>query len=257
MQKHIVIKRRVASNAKRIMLKLGPYVMEGLSKALRLDTIRMGRNIVARRYLTGRGLEIGAFAAPTMMPPRAHATYVDRVPASHWEGVAEYEGYYLIDPEVVEDATTLSSLPDNGYDFLVACHMLEHSPDPIRALVNWVRVVRPGGIVMIVVPDKRFTYDRDREITSFEHVYRDYVEGPNVSADEHYTDIARNIYKMDIEMEIADYVSKKEPAVHFHVWDLEAFIDLILRFKGEVNDSIEVLEMKTNIQETLVVLRVS
>lgn len=50
-----------------------------------------------------------------------------------------------------EDATRLS-FADHSFDRLIAAHVLEHLPDPHRVLREWVRVVRPGGVISLVLP---------------------------------------------------------------------------------------------------------
>jgi predicted SAM-dependent methyltransferase len=52
------------------------------------------------------------------------------------------------------DAQFLASVPDAKYDFLHSSHCLEHMEDPVIALGNWIRVVRPGGYIVITVPDE-------------------------------------------------------------------------------------------------------
>lgn len=49
------------------------------------------------------------------------------------------------------DATALT-YPDNSFDRLIATHVLEHLPNPVKVLAEWNRVVRPGGVVSIVLP---------------------------------------------------------------------------------------------------------
>lgn len=51
----------------------------------------------------------------------------------------------------VEDATRLS-LADASVDRLIATHVLEHLPAPHAVLREWERVVRPGGMLSIVLP---------------------------------------------------------------------------------------------------------
>ena len=65
--------------------------------------------------------------------------------------------------------------------------------DPLRALSTFLRVVRPGGVVYLAIPDKRFTFDVSREVTSIAHVLRDYHEGPQCSREEHYLEWVREV----------------------------------------------------------------
>jgi len=52
------------------------------------------------------------------------------------------------------DAQYLNGVEDGEYDFVHSSHCLEHIVDPQEALVNWFRVVRPGGHLIITVPDE-------------------------------------------------------------------------------------------------------
>ncbi|MBN8902187.1 MAG: class I SAM-dependent methyltransferase [Rhodospirillales bacterium] len=60
---------------------------------------------------------------------------------------------FVYDREHV-DAQVLANVPDGGFDFLYSSHCLEHLHDPAEALANWVRVVRPGGHLVVAVPDE-------------------------------------------------------------------------------------------------------
>jgi SAM-dependent methyltransferase len=52
------------------------------------------------------------------------------------------------------DAQKLANVDDGSFDFLFSSHCLEHVRDPVEALGNWIRVVRPGGHLVISVPDE-------------------------------------------------------------------------------------------------------
>jgi tetratricopeptide (TPR) repeat protein len=81
------------------------------------------------RFLCGRGLDIGC--GP------------DKI-------TAEAEGYDLEDG----DAQYLEGLEDETYDFVYSSHCLEHTRDPLEALLNWWRVLKPGGHLLLAVPDE-------------------------------------------------------------------------------------------------------
>ena len=73
----------------------------------------------------------------------------------------------------------LDGLPDESCDFVIANHMLEHTRNPIGDNNRKdVRVLRPNGILYLALPDKRFTFDAGRAVTSYEHLKRDVFQSP-------------------------------------------------------------------------------
>lgn len=52
------------------------------------------------------------------------------------------------------DAQHLAGVPDASYDFVHSSHCLEHLHDPAEGLRHWLRVVKPGGHVIVTVPDE-------------------------------------------------------------------------------------------------------
>lgn len=49
---------------------------------------------------------------------------------------------------------------DNYLDFVFSSHCLEHIPDYYAALTEWVRVIKPGGIIFLYLPDVKCEYWR-------------------------------------------------------------------------------------------------
>ena len=58
---------------------------------------------------------------------------------------------------------------------------MEHCEDPIMTIKTFVRVLRRDGFLFLAVPDKKYTFDKDRNLTSLEHLIRDHLVGPIVS----------------------------------------------------------------------------
>ena len=50
-----------------------------------------------------------------------------------------------------EDATQLT-FPDASFDRVIATHVLEHLYQPHKVLREWIRVLKPGGVISLVLP---------------------------------------------------------------------------------------------------------
>ena len=78
--------------------------------------------------------------------------------------------------DVVADARSLP-YEDGSVDLVVSTHVLEHFADPMEVLAEWMRVLRVGGRIALVVPDWRHTFSCENEDqkTSEEGHKKDYT----------------------------------------------------------------------------------
>lgn len=58
----------------------------------------------------------------------------------------------------------------NFYDWVIASHVVEHSPDLIAFLANCDSLLKDGGVLSLVIPDKRLCFDRFRPITGLARI---------------------------------------------------------------------------------------
>ncbi len=75
------------------------------------------------------------------------------------------------------DASDLSCLADHSYDFILSSHNLEHFANPVKALYEWKRVIRPGGGLILLLPNYRRTFDHRRSPTAVDHMFEDFQKG--------------------------------------------------------------------------------
>lgn len=89
-------------------------------------------------YFVGLGLDVGAgtdgFSHYTYLFPKC-------------KGVRDWD---LPDG----DGQTLPGLAPDTFGFVHSSHSLEHMKDPEAALRRWLEVVKPGGHVIVMVPDE-------------------------------------------------------------------------------------------------------
>lgn len=207
-------------------------VRDILLRASDREDLETFRGDLARRYLRGDGIEIGALHRPLRLPRAARVRYVDvlsreQLLATHSSAVYG-NPKWVVETDVIDDGERLGTFADESVDFVVANHMLEHTEDPIATLEHLVRVLRPGGTIFLTLPDARHTFDVSRSRTSVEHLLRDHREGPATSRDEHYREwaLVECLPEERIAERIAEF-ARDGTRHHFHVWELETFLELL------------------------------
>src|SRR5882762_3162326 len=129
-----------------------------------------------------KGLEIGGpseiFTGRHLIPVYDKCGTIDSCNFSsqtiwHTSSQNEKFGRHL-GKQFVAEACDLSAIADEQYDFVAASHVLEHSANPLRAVQEWKRVLKPDGALLVIVPYKYGTFDRRRSFTAFEHVEADF-----------------------------------------------------------------------------------
>ena len=83
------------------------------------------------RLFEGRGIDIGCGQDPVMPAPDCIA----------WD-------------KHMGDGALLPGIEANSQDFIYSSHMLEDLDTPFHAISRWWEVIKPGGILFVVVPDE-------------------------------------------------------------------------------------------------------
>lgn len=216
--------------------------------------MKLCRDRVAAHFLAGEGIEIGAGNSPTAIAEgRASVLYVDYAPAETLRVMFDDPSWKK--PDLIEDGCELPSFDNESKDFIIACHVLEHTQDPIKTMNTWLSKLRPQGVLMIAVPHRDYCFDKDRALTSFEHLLRDF-EGENVSERQHLIEWAHlnNVYGNNDVEEFISKLKAEDYRPHYHVWDTDGFLDFLLRYRQQFA-SFEIEHFSRNDTEILALLR--
>jgi len=195
--------------------------------------------------LTGHGLEIGAFHQPAVIPAHCTIEYCDA--QSKQEAIKLFPELNINDLVDVHyicdlDKEGLSLFESEHFDFVVFNHVIEHVANPIKVISELFRITKSGGHVVISAPDKKFTFDRHRALTSFAHLKEEYEKNVTQVTDAHYIDFLQNVhpevFQLSPEKQQARLDSVKNRREHAHVWDSNTFSEFML-------NAIELLQLKT------------
>jgi predicted SAM-dependent methyltransferase len=179
------------------------------------------REEIARRFLHGDGIEVGALNNPLRLP-HVSIRYIDCATLDALRAGGYSDVATIHQPDIIADLESLDGIDDRSVDFVIANHVLEHLENPLRALATMSRVLRSGGVAFIALPEKHYTFDRNRSVTPLWHIVRDFQEGPQWSRHDHYLDYVANVERSrDVAERVAEYERIKQN-IHFHVWDLAA-----------------------------------
>lgn len=220
----------------------------------------------AYRYLRGEGLEIGALNRRLPVPAWATARNVDRLPTDELRAAyPELEGTELAAVDVVDDGERLETVAPDSQDFIVANHFLEHTEDPIGTIAIHLGKLRPGGILFYAVPDKRYTFDHRREVTTVEHIVRDHTDGPQWSRREHYDEYGAAVLGDEREREAPDFAERAEKfsrqledsqvSIHAHTFTAASFLALLLEIRERSEGAFEVEAFARHEAEAVAILR--
>lgn len=191
----------------------------------------------ATRWCKGLGVEIGAFKNPI---PGIQPIYVDKF------------AQYANEPTHAQYFGEATDLPfvDESLDYVASSHVLEHTANPVKALNEWHRVLKPGGVVYMVVPDKQYTFDSPREPTPISHMIEDFFNDVDDTDSTHIEDFVYGInwsefapqdspeegriHRDELAQSYRQATSRKDIInIHFHVFTEDSVCELIRAINEE------------------------
>jgi SAM-dependent methyltransferase len=194
-----------------------------------------------------KGLEIGG-------PSSAFERWFKPVPIYHRVGAldncdfsrnttwTEHADAYRYSPSrppgksIFCDASNLSCVEDDTYDFILSSHNLEHFANPVKALYEWKRVTRPKGGLILLLPNYQRTFDHWRTPTPVDHMFEDFA---NNTPEDDLFHLPEILEKHDFSIDPG--VASKEQfraraldnfnnrCLHHHVFDSSNSRDLLTR----------------------------
>jgi len=167
--------------------------------------------------------------------------------ATIWEGSLEAGKWYHYYEtknnglQYILEASDLSPIASSNYDFVISSNCLEHLANPLKAVGEWIRVVKKDGLLLLVVPCQDFCFDHNRPVTSFSHLVSDFENGVQEDDLTHLKEILE-LHDLSMDKHAGSFEQFKDRslrnfenrALHQHVFDLSVLKEISNYFKLEV-----------------------
>lgn len=132
--------------------------------------------------LVGKGLEIGPSHSPLAAKKDGYDVEIldyldaDALRAKYAAAGADVSRIEAVD--YVADGRPLADVigAEGRYDWIIASHVIEHVPDLVLFLRECRKLLRPGGALVLAVPDKRCCFDIFRPISTVGQVLQAHLD---------------------------------------------------------------------------------
>lgn len=228
-----------------------------LDERLKMRDVRM---LLSHQFLDGKGIEIGALHMPTPLPPGVKARYVDYISVAKLRRqYPELKDLPLVNVDIVDNGERLTKVKDSSVNFVIANHFFEHCQDPIGTFITFYRKLRGNGILYMAIPDKRYTFDMHRPLTSYTHLLEEHKIYPSRKFyKEHVRETARLGELLKSRKEIETRVQElldMNYSIHHHVWTQKEMVDFFYKTAEKFSLNIEIAAMVNNVHEVIFVIR--
>jgi SAM-dependent methyltransferase len=201
------------------------------------------------------GLEIGPLDKPLVQRvPGRSIYYCDYAPREVLRTKSSADPNVRIDniPEIDFVTTQIRAEVFGGktFDYVLASHVIEHVPDMLGWLGQLLLVLNPGGRIVLAVPDRRYTFDYLRPLSTlgqllearheqrtrpvFSQVYDAFGMAAKVDtalcwSQPGYPDALERYYTKDLALRLAEDARDGGGYHDCHCWvfTYESFLDIV------------------------------
>jgi SAM-dependent methyltransferase len=204
------------------------------------------RSLFAMQHLSGRGLEIGPGRLPLPVPSGVKVEYLNDISAEQLAKIKKVP----VEQIRVDHIGSAENLPfnDDVFDFVASCHVMEHLEDPIRGTREQFRVIKPGGVILMVLPNYVANeWDFRRQPPAITHLLQEHADARVMARNKllHYRECVHRAFIPNGEPGFEETVArltKRNEKIHFHVFNHTLMEGMIVAAAGEQNCGCELID---------------
>jgi SAM-dependent methyltransferase len=151
---------------------------------------------------TSFGLEIGPSYSP--LAPRKGGWNIEIADHLDAKGLRDKYAAWGVDGKSIEDVDYIIGADglfaaigeEARFDFILASHVIEHVPNVIKFLDDCYKLLKPEGILSLIVPDKKFCFDAIKPLSTTGQILQAHIDrrtrhSPGTIYDAHALHVSR------------------------------------------------------------------
>jgi SAM-dependent methyltransferase len=143
--------------------------------------------------------------------------------------------------QYISEATDLELIPNENYDFVISSNCLEHIANPLKAIEEWIGILKRDGLLLLILPNKDYCFDHDRPVTRFTHLLEDLHTDVKENDLTHLDEILE-LHDLEMDRPAGNFEQFKERslknsenrALHHHVFDVPLLKEIFDYFNMEI-----------------------
>lgn len=206
---------------------------------------------LAYHYCRGIGIEVGAMSSPYL--GFSHATdikYADIFSSDELRNIISslnVDGMYkkeIVNTDILllQPKYSLFDAINQQVNFVYSSNVFEHHSNPIFCLIDQLKCVS-NGVVYLVIPNKKYTYDRSRSATDINKLINKFEKNIFSHTIDEAMDViigtikhpVYDLYKTNPEKYSREMIEKKEGIHHYYTYDLSNILELLEYIKHLIN----------------------
>lgn len=195
--------------------------------------------------ISGQVLEIGPGSRPFTVSPNAQVFYADRSVEggrdANWPELIGSPSGVQAHYDINLDTQGLTPIAHGALDGVVASHVIEHVANPLGVIAEFHRVLKDGGKLLLVVPDRTRTFDAVRAPTPFAVPLAKYKAAAREVDEASIREFCEAIYRQPrihpptvrewhdpCQLNAERVALHRRRSIHVHVWTPEEFASLLV-----------------------------
>ena len=178
--------------------------------------------------MKGNGVEIGPGPKPQALPTwKRRVRYVEQATPDMWQSLYGKETPTPVDKNLWKRYVvgTADNIPvDKGsLDFIFSSHVVEHLANPLGHFAYWATLLKPGGFVAAVIPDRDGCQDYPFPASSVDEIIGEWKDGSMVVTPEHF----RRWGRIQMPQSTVDELMASGRSIHVHFYTPASMADLL------------------------------